>query len=50
VNLMITYELNDKRCVKIKCKTNSTNINLLVHVVVISVQVGLLYQFFIAII
>jgi hypothetical protein len=50
VNLMIRYEWNDKRWVKLKCKTNWTNIILLVHVVVISVQVGLLYEFFIAII
>jgi high-affinity Fe2+/Pb2+ permease len=45
-----TSEFNDKRWVKLKCKTNWTNIILLVHVVVISVQVGLLYEFFFAII
>jgi hypothetical protein len=45
-----TSELNDNIWVKLKCKTNWTNIILLVHVVVISVQVGLLYEFFFAII
>lgn len=50
VDLMITYEWNDKRWMKLKCKTNSTSIILLVHVLVISVQVGLLYEFFIEII
>ncbi len=43
-------EFNDNIWVKLKCKSNWTNIILLVHVVVISVQVGLLYEFFIAII